>query len=293
MKILVIGGSGVIGSQLVKKLEKYNDLYWTFYKNKSDKKNSFYLDITKKEQVIKEISKINPEIIFHTTAITNVDLCEENMELAESVNYFGTYNIIEACKNTKSKIVYISTSAVFDGTKNEYSEDDEPSTCNNYGKTKLKGEKIVMESNLSYLILRIDHPFDWNQKWQHTNSVLRVINTISKKKKLKEIIDWYNSPTYIPDIIDAITKLIENDKNGIYHLIGNDFLNRYEFAQIIVKIFGLDDKMLIPINSESLQLSAKRSNSKLSNKKLFNETGMKMKGVEEGLENMKINKSNF
>ena len=228
MKIIIIGGSGFIGWKLKRKLELENEVIWTYFKNKSNEKNGIYLDITDRKKVIEKITKINPDIVIHTSAITNMDSCELNEKLAEQVNFLGTQNVVEGCKIIKSKIIFISTSAVFDGSKKQYFENDMTSPVNIYGKTKSKGEKVILNSDLQYLILRIDQPYDWKEKWQHTNSVLRVIDKLSKNEKFHELIDWYNCPTYMPNIVDAVDKLISNNKNGIYHLVGSDFLNRYQ-----------------------------------------------------------------
>ena len=128
MKILIIGGSGVIGLKFVNFfLKKGDDVASTYNKNKVLLSNSFHLDITKKENTLELIKEVNPEIIIHATAITNVDLCETNHNLASSVNVDGTSNIVEGAKITNSKIVYLSTPLVFDGKKTEYAEEDKTS----------------------------------------------------------------------------------------------------------------------------------------------------------------------
>jgi len=287
MKILVIGGSGVIGYEIVKYYSSLqNKLFYTFLKNNPQRTEGKYLDITQKNEVMKLVSEIAPDIVFHTAAITNVDLCEQEKKLATKINVIGTNNVVDACKKTQSKIVYLSTAAVFDGTKNEYFENDAPSPTSVYGQTKLKGEKIILESKLEYLILRTDQPYGWSEKWQHTNSVLRVVNSLTKKNQFKEIIDWYNTPTYIPDIIKTMNNLINYEKTGIYHVVGNDFLNRFEWALKIAEEFGLNKNLLIPIKSSELKLSVHRKNIKLNNKKLFVDTNVKMSGVIEGLKKM-------
>lgn len=206
--------------------------------------------------------------------------------MADSINLKGTLNVVEGCKESKSSIVYVSTSFVFDGIKKIYSEEDPVSPTTHYGITKSKGEDIVRSSNLPYLILRTDQPYGWIEKWQHTNSVLRMIQTLESGKILKEISNWYNTPTYVPDFVKATTKLMELSKTGTYHVVGPDFVNRYEWAITAAEIFGLDKNRIEPINSDNLNLSAKRVNVKLDNSKLFNHTGIKMRGLKDGLNDM-------
>lgn len=291
MKILVIGGSGIIGSKIIRKfVESKNDVIYTYYENKLNVGIGHRLDIRKKDETIDFISKVNADLVIHTAALTNVDLCETDKKLADSINVKGTENVITGCQKTNSKIVYISTSFVFNGEKNKYFEEDEPSSTTYYGLTKLKGEEIVKSSKLSFLILRTDQPYDWKEKWQRNNSVLRVLQTLQEGKTLNEIIDWYNVPTYIPNFVNALENLINFNLLGIYHVCGSNFVNRYEWALVTAKVFGLNENMIKSISSETLNFPAKRVNVNLSNEKLFQKTKIKMMGIEEGLKSMKNSK---
>ena len=283
MKYLIIGGTGVIGYKILQSiLKEDNSVEFTFFNNKQVVNNSHYLDIENAIETKNLIKKISPDIVIHCSALSNVDFCETNKQKAQSINVLGTKNIVEGCKESNSKIVYISTSFVFDGKK-RYTEKDKTSPSTFYGLTKFEGEELVKNSNLPFLILRTDQPYCWVEKWQHTNSVIRVINSLKMKKIFYEVNDWYNVPTYVPDFVNATKKLIELEKEGIFHVSGSDFLNRYDWAHLTAEIFQLDPNLIKPINSSSLNLSAKRVNGNLSNEKLFHETGIKMMGVKEGL----------
>ncbi len=288
MRILVLGGSGRLGSKIVTKLIKSkNDVVSTYYKNKLNIGIEYKLDIRKKDATIELISKIHPDLVIHTASLTNIDLCETDKKLADSVNIKGTENVLMGCQKIDCKLVYISTSFVFDGKKDRYFEEDQSSPATYYGLTKLKGEQIVKNSTLPFLILRTDQPYDWKESWQQTNSVLRVLETLGKGKILNEIIDWYNVPTYLPNLVNALEKLISLNLTGVFHVCGSDFINRYEWALTTAKIFRLNENMIKPINSVMLNLPAKRVNVNLSNKKLFQKIGIKMMGIEEGLKSMK------
>ena len=286
MKILIIGGSGVIGTKLLNFFVVNNwDVEFTYLTHKVPYAKGHKLDITKKEDVIKLISEINPNVVVNTTSLL-IDKSENNPELAESINVKGMENIIEGCKKINSKIVYVSTSAVFDGTKSEYFETDPPSPSTNYGLTKYKAEELIKKSGLSYLILRTDALYCWIEDWQkpqRINSVLRVLDTLGSGKILKEITDWINTPTYVPDFVYATHKLLEQKEEGIFHISGPEFINRYDWSLQVAKIFGLDKKMIHPITADELKLPAKRANIKLCNQKLIEKTGFRMNGVQEGL----------
>ena len=291
MKILIIGGSGVIGyNLLVDFIQEGMNTDFTYFKHKLPIKNGYFLDITKRDDTIKVIDRCKPDVVIHTVGITNVDLCENDHKLADKINVKGTLNVIEGCKKTKSKLIFLSTSAVFDGTKSEYFEDDLMSPISYYGFTKKIAEEEIKKSRLQYIILRIDQPYFWTEKWHHTNSVLRVLEGLKETKNFEEISDWYNTPTFIPDIIHAIKKLINLDCKGVYHVVGHDFINRYKWALDVAEIFKLDKNKISSIISEKLDLPAKRANVKLNNEKIEKETKIVMKGVKEGLKIMLKNR---
>jgi len=287
MKILIVGGTSVIGFNINKFLKKQKiDIDFTYFRNVLHLDHGHYLDITDRDSTLELIKKIKPDIIIHASALANVDLCETDRSLAHMLNVLGVENVVNGAMISKSKIVYISTSAVFDGKKPIYFEDDEVSPVSYYGLTKSKGEEIVKMSGLPYLILRIDQPYCWVEKWQHTNSVIRVIQALRAKQTFKEITDWYSTPTYVPDFVKALEKLILENITGIFHLVGSDYINRYDWSLEVASIFNLDKNLIQPITSDTLNLSAKRTNVNLSNQKIFQKTGIKLCGIKEGIEKM-------
>ena len=289
MKILIIGGSSIVGFKMLEFLrEKKVNVDYTYYSNNINIENGHYLDIRNKDDVLKLIRKIKPTVVFHTSALM-MDECELDHDLADSINVQGVSNIISACKETTSKIVYVSTSVVFNGDKSEYFETDNVTPTTYYGITKGKAENLIKKSGLNYLILRTDALYDWTESWHKENSVTRALNTIKAGKSLREVTDWYNTPTYVSDFVSATLRLIEKNKEGIYHLSGSEYINRYDWSLLVAKIFGLE-KNIEPINSTELNLQVKRVNINLNNKKLFEELGIRMKNVKDGLQSMLDNK---
>lgn len=281
----------MIGFYFLKDLLQHKiDVKFTYFKHKLPLEGGYFLDITNKKDTLKIIDNYNPDIVIHTVAITNVDLCEQNHDLANKINVQGTVNIIEGCKKNKSKLIFLSTSAVFNGSKSEYFENDITTPESYYGETKKNAEEEIKKSKLPHLIIRIDQPYFWSEEWQHSNSVLRVLDGLKDEKLFREVTDWYNTPTFIPDIILGIKNLIDLNCCGIYHVVGPDFINRFKLALYIAEIFELDKKKIMPITSNFLDLPAQRVNVNLNNEKFQKETKIIMKGVKEGLLSMIKNK---
>jgi len=295
MKILIIGGSGLIGYNIYKDFKSYFDnIELTYFKNEILDGKARQLDITNFEKTQEVIEKSDPDIVIQTSALAGVDLAETDHKLADSVTVEGTKNVVESCKNTQSKIVYVSTTYVYGNQKKIFSEDDEPNPTSYYGLTKLRAENLIRDSGLSFLILRTDQPYYWTEKWHKDNSVTRAIKTLRDGNVLKEVKDWFNVPTYIPDFLQTTKFLIENSEQGIFNVTGSDYIDRYNWALSTADIFDLDKKLIESITSDRLSLPVKRDNTNVSNQKVCKKTGIKMKGVKEGLSDMlKLSKLYF
>ncbi len=285
MKALVFGGSSVIGSRLTKAL----GASYTYFNNKINVSgDSFKTDIRDRTATINLIKKLNPDLVVHAAAAPNMDVCETDKKLAYDIHINGTKNIIEGCKIVDAKLVFLSTSAVFDGKKDIYKEEDETCAISYYGITKADAEKLVANAGLNFLITRMDHPYGWVYfDGQKKNTAVRVLENLDKGLVVEEITDWYNNPTFIDNLTDVIKKLIEKNSNGIFHVAGPDFLNRYEFASKIAEIFGKDKNLIKKKTSGKLNLPAKRTNCNLDSKKAEKKSRLELLGIEDGLKEMK------
>ncbi|MHA7646502.1 SDR family oxidoreductase [Nitrosopumilus sp. S4] len=291
MKILVVGSSGRVGYELVKYLKNENIVVGTVLKNKFSESQVELVktDITNRNDVEKVIKNNKFDMVIHCAALTNVDLCETNHSLADKININGTQNIVDECIKTNCKIIFFSTSYVFDGSKSKFTEKDKCNPNTYYGHTKSIGEKIIMESGLEHKIIRIDQPYGWKETWQEDNSLTRMLLNF-KKGKVREIIDWYNNPTYLKDIAEGVKKLMEVKKSGIYHVVGPDFISRFEWSKIVAEVFNEDPNKIEPIQSSQLNLSVKRAKVNLSNKQICTEIGIKMRGVKDAMREMLFEK---
>ena len=285
--ILIIGGSGFLGYYLHQSLSKLEEkVISTYNKTIINEENFYELDVRKVDDVSKFLIKYKPRILIYAAGITDVDLCERDKKLANAINVEGIKNIIDHIKDTGSKIIYFSTSFVFNGTKKFYLETDKPNPISYYGESKLQGEKIVQDSGLPYAIIRTDQPYGWKKDWHHTNSMLRIIEKLEKNITYNEIIDWYNTPTSIEDIVKMTRKLLEDNYEGIFHIVSDDFLSRVEFAEVVAEVFGLNKNNIKKIHSDELKLSAKRPNVRLKNSKKV-DLKIDISNVFEGLKKMK------
>lgn len=283
MRILVTGVGGQLGTKIFTTAN--HEKYGVYFDNFLSGDNLERLNLIERENTISLIKRVKPDWVIHCAAATDVDWCEKDKKAAWDVNVEATRNVVDGCEQTNSSIAYISTSFVFDGSKEMYREDDATNTVNNYGLTKLEGEKIVKSSGIPFIIARTDQLYGWTN--HPKNFVARILNLAKKKEKMEVFTDWYNNPTLIDNISEVLLKLIEKKCHGIYHVTGSSFINRYEWAVKISNAFGLDGTFIVPINSSKYNPAAKRPKIHMDNTKTQKDSGMKLFTIDEGLEFMK------
>jgi len=265
MRILIAGACGMLGRDLVEVLSEGQELYLLdverFPPSLSSQFSTLTLDITDSEKTYREVTKINPDIVIHVAAYTDVDGSETNRDLAFRANALGTRNIALACQRFDTALLYISTDFVFDGEKGEpYVEFDRPEPQSIYAKSKYWGE-LYIESLLNrFYIVRSSWLFGKSGK----NFVTTILNLAKEKKKLEVVTDQIGSPTYTKDLARAIAQLIgARGKDfstgasvyGIWHITNSGQCSWYEFA---AQILQDSDVHLKPITSEELDRPARR-----------------------------------
>ena len=292
MKILITGGTGLLGKALIE-TNKDPHLIWAVYLGKykvADSKCARYFnaDICEKDSLAKVFDEAKADIVIHTAGIANVDYCEKNYDRARYSNVDGTANVIELCKKYGSKIIFVSTNAVFDGRNPPYSEEDVPSPVNQYGRMKLECEKMVMKSALRYAIVRPILMYGWNNENERTNLVTWLLRKLRAGESVNMVNDVYENPVFDLSCAEIIWKLIKLNKVGIYHISGRDTVNRYEFALSIADVFGLDKILIKPVvNSFFRDIAPRPPNTSYDTKKIERELGVKPIGITEGLSLMK------
>ncbi|MGZ7109025.1 MAG: dTDP-4-dehydrorhamnose reductase [Methanobacterium sp.] len=280
--IFVTGGSGLLGSKFTRDYFNY-DIIRTFNANPENKCIS--LDITDEKDTLNKIRSANPDLVIHSAALTNVDYCEDHRREAFEINVKGTQNIVKACEKVGSKLIYVSTDFVFDGEKGMYEEGDKTNPLGYYALTKLQGEESVQNSVLDYAITRVSVLYGWHRR---SNFVTWVIDELNAGNEINVVTDQYNSPTLADNVAEAIIKIFEKDKEGIYHTSGSERINRFDFAKNIAEVFNLDKGLINPIKSNKFVQKAKRpKDSSLCVEKAEKDLKMKMLNTLEGLNEMK------
>jgi dTDP-4-dehydrorhamnose reductase len=265
MKILVTGANGMLGRHLVRKLAEKNHEVVATAKGESklrvngDKPVDYRsMDITDGALVNRLINEVRPAVILHTAAMTQVDECEMKKIDCWNTNVTATRFIIDAAKETKSRVIFISSDFVFDGLHGPYNEEDEPNPINYYGSSKLAAEKAVMESGLDWAIVRTVLVVGNTADGQRQNILTWVKEKLEKGEKIKVVDDQVRTPTYVEDLADGILLVLEKNKKGIFHIAGRDTLTPYQIANETAMYLKLDSKLIEKASMENFSQAALR-----------------------------------
>ena len=284
-KILIIGGSGFVGSHIIKHLPTDWKKFCTYNSNPISSSNlqSFKIDLLDNpKEIVTLIQNIKPDYIVHTVAFPSVDYCEEKPMIADKLHVNTTKIIANTSAELNSKLLFLSTDAVFEGQINKkYLETDIPSPVNHYGLTKLKAEKIVLESSSNNVVLRTAVIYGKNSKSRFTNW---IVSYLKENKQVDPFIDQYNSPTLVDDLSMAIIQILKDGVSGLYHATGPTCVNRYDFALMLAKEFGLNSNLIKPVTSlEKKQLAPRPNSTCLDSSKLEQTLNFKFRDLQSGI----------
>ena len=262
-KILITGSNGLLGQNLVKKLQK-EDTYIIYGVSRGenrikniDKFTYFNVDLTNKKEISDLINKVNPQFIIHTAAMTNVDTCELNKEACDKINIEAVKFLVELCELNNIHLIHLSTDFIFDGEKGYYKENDNPNPINYYGLSKLRSESIIKSSNIKYTILRTILVFGMTDELKN-NIVLWVKNSVENKQQINVVTDQLRMPTFVDDLVYACLYAVDNRVEGIFNVSSNTLLSIYDMAIEIANTFQLDSSFINPIPTSVLNQPAKR-----------------------------------
>lgn len=296
MKILVTGANGLLGQHLVKLLlmQPYqvvatsrgpdrlifaNSQHYRYYEADLSDEITFY-------QIF---SNEKPDIVVHAAAMTQLDECEQNRELCESVNVKATAMMTLFAEEFSRWLIYISTDFVFDGEKGNYDEDDHCNPISWYGFTKVQAETIVESSSVNWAIVRTCLVFGNTLQGTRKTIVSWVKESLEKNETIKVVSDQWRTPTYVEDLATGILLVIQKQAIGVYHISGTEWLTPYEIAVRTARHFHLNEKLIEKVDGTIFKQPAKRPpRTGFDISKARRELGYEPVSFEEGLARMRF-----
>ncbi len=257
MKVLITGSGGLLGQKLASRVRRDVRLFSTARTRPGRVQNDDFelLDVTDAQQVKALLGHLRPDWVIHTAALTDVDRCEVERDLAWRTNVGGTENVVRACEALRIGLVSLSTDYVFDGTAGPYSEADPTNPLSTYGLTKLESERLVL--SMRGAVVRTVVLFG-HARGVRPNFVTWLIRALRGGAAVRVVTDQWGTPTLADDLADFLIDLCPRNVAGLFHFAGADLLSRYEMALRICRRFGLDEGLVIPTTTQELRQVAPR-----------------------------------
>jgi len=289
-KILITGANGLLGQKLVSLLSK-NDNVMLIATARGEcrfsiPENVSYqnLDITNAEDCKSLMDQFQPDALIHAAAMTQVDACETEPELCDSINVTGVQNLIQAIGERNTHFVHISTDFIYEGDEDQYFEDSKVNPLSYYGVSKWKSEQLFENVKFPYSILRTVLVYGVLEDLSRSNIVLWAKGALEKGQEINVVDDQFRCPTLAEDLALACLQVVEEKATGVYHVSGKDFLSILELVFQIADYWNLDKSLINSIVTSSLNQPAKRpAKTKLNINKAIQQFNYQPKSFREGL----------
>lgn len=203
------------------------------------------IDLRDPSAIAQLVARERPDVVVNTAAAASHQGCEENPALATALNVDAAASVAAATASVGARLVHISTDAVFDGARGNYRETDEPNPFGIYGRTKLDGERAVLEAHPAAIIARTNF-FGWSPSG--TRSILEFfVNALTEDEPVNGFTDFVVTSLYAQHLAGLLIELAATDVHGVVHVASSDALSKYDFGITVAECFGLDASLITPI----------------------------------------------
>ena len=266
-RVLVTGADGLLGQAVTRRLSRWPGLDLLLTGRGSGPRLADFsggwvpLDVTDPRAVERVMLDFAPTAVVHLAALSKVEACERQREACWNVNVHATERLARSCRRHGAHLVFLSTDFVFDGTAGPYAETDRPAPINAYGRSKLAAENAIQGSGLvSWTVLRTTLCFGDVVGYPEGRFNLATFLTreLRAGRDVQVTTDQLRTPTYAPDLAEAVALAIRHRRDGLYHVAGADVMTTFEFAERLALRFGFPRERLIPVTTEALHPGAPR-----------------------------------
>ena len=250
--ILVTGGTGLLGKGMEETAPgsvKLVSVHQRDYRIPGSTAEQLVLDLRDKRAVDALFAERRFDAVVHAAGIASVDFVEKNYAESLESNIVSTLNVTAACRRADIHLVYVSTNAVFDGTKAPYRETDPVNPVNKYGRLKVECERLVQETLKHWTIVRPILMYGWNHAETRPNPATWIREKLTKKEPVSLVTDVHENPLFNLQCGRALWAILDKRPEGIFHLAGGERVDRHQFGLAVAEAFGLDASLLKPVTS--------------------------------------------
>ena len=289
--ILVTGGTGLLGKGLEETAPsgwRIVSLHMRDYKVENSKARHLVLDIRDKRAVDRLFARTSFDAVVHAAGIASVDYVEKHYAESLESNIVGTLNVTSACRRAGVHLTYISTNGVFDGKNAPYRENDPAHPISKYGGLKIECERLVSETLEKWTIVRPILMYGWNHVVTRPNPATWVYEKLLRGETVSMVDDVWENPLYNIQCGRALWAVVDKRPEGVFHFAGKDSVNRWQFANEVARVFGLDASLIKRVSSSAFpEIAARPKNTTFVTTRMEKELGVKPMTLREGLTAMK------
>lgn len=285
MRILVTGASGLLGLNLALEASQQHEVFGSVYENEILTRSFKVLqsDLTEPGALEKLVDTCDPEWVINCAALANLEACEANPALAKKLNSELPEKLANYVAKGGARLVHISTDAVFDGTRGNYTEEDKPNPLSVYARSKLDGEQAVQQANPDAVIARVNI-YGWSLSGRRSLAEW-FVNNLSAENSIMGFTDVYFCPLHVKHLAKILLLMLERELKGLYHVVSSECCSKFDFGRRLAGLFSLDESLIEPYSVSDSDLTAARSrNLTLKAAKLNNALGVNTPGIDTGLE---------
>lgn len=259
-RLLVTGASGLLGISLA--IEAFQRGYQvTGVVNQHPLQGVpfaiYTTDLARAGAIDALFESCQPEAVIHCAAVANLETAEANPALAQRLNAELPGQLASQAYHRGIRFIHISTDAIFDGVKGDYSEKDRPNPKSVYARTKLAGEQVVASACPDALIARVNF-YGWSLSGRRSLAEF-FFNQLNAGQRTLGFTDVIFCPLLVNDLADLLLTCLEKGLSGLYHVASREGLSKYAFGVGVARYFGLDETLIIPVSVLESNLVAQRS----------------------------------
>ncbi len=258
-RILIVGMSGYLGAALAIGLRDEYEIYGTYFEHpiRIDGVTALKMNCLNGGEILNVLQKVNPDVTLFCIGLNNVEQCQSNMQMAESLNVKAAalfFKVIPA----NQPFIYFSADQVFNSPISEenspFTEKDKPNSTNSYGLTKVQGEAMVMAHKRLTHVIRLSNLF--GEPMGSARHVRRTwVDWLSTEMRRGGVVQIYQdqmrSHLYIGDVIRGIRAFLKGIplESALYHFAGADGLSKVAFARIFAELMEFKKVNIQPISA--------------------------------------------
>ncbi len=242
--LLITGGSGLLGlNWAVAMRERFSVVLGLHQRSISlAGVQSKLIDLTSVEKLASQLESARIASVVHAAGLTSVEQCELNPERAWYLNVDIAENVARACAKVDIPLVHISSDHLFSGKESMSTEEASPSPVNVYGKTKAEAETHVLSAHPKTLVIRTNF-YGWGTGYRRSFSD-RIIDALRQHHSITLFEDVYYTPILVQELVQAVHELVDQRVTGVFNVVGNECLSKYEFGIRVADIFDLDTRLI-------------------------------------------------